>query len=176
MRARCQSLWTCSNWDPHKGTLAASEEILEHVEVYRAEVVEYENTDRCWIHKYGRRIRGSECLSLSGSLISTHTMLHKHTIMDIIQLERSGINNKIQLFKVSPIWCGKINWRAFNMLHTVKWHLSPWLPEEDNISLCVRALNSECNIQWLSVMIYSNVTIKLELMSLGVRYHHGRET
>lgn len=106
-KARCRSLWTCSNWDPHKGTLAASEEILEHVEVYRAEVVEYENTDRCWIHKYGRRIRGSECLSLSGSLISTRTMLHKRTIMGIIQLERSGINDKMQLFKVSPIWRDK---------------------------------------------------------------------
>lgn len=92
IKACCQSLWTFSNWDPHKGTLAASEEILEHVEVYRAEVVEYENTDRSWIHKYGRRIRGSESLSLSGSLIRTHTMLHKHEIMDIIQLKHSWIN------------------------------------------------------------------------------------
>lgn len=80
--------------DPHRGTLPASKEMLEHVEVYRAEVVEYENTDRSWIHKYGGRIRGSESLSLSGSLIGTHATSHNRKIMDIIQLKHSGINTR----------------------------------------------------------------------------------
>lgn len=74
--------------------------------------MEYENTDRSWIHKYGRRIRGSESLSLSGSLIRTHTTLHNRKIMGIIQLKHSGINTT--KYRFLPFYQSaviKITWR-----------------------------------------------------------------
>lgn len=69
---------------------ASTEEILQHVDVYRAELGEYKNRDRSRIYKYGGRIRGSEIRSLSGSLIRTLAMLYHHKMMDIIQLKHSG--------------------------------------------------------------------------------------
>lgn len=90
------------------------------MEVYRAEVVEYENTDRSWIHKYGSRIRGSESLSRSGSLIRTRTTLHNRKIMDIIQLKHSGINTTKYRFLpfyqtgvIKITWCEEMECRNF---------------------------------------------------------------
>lgn len=71
--------------------------------------MEYENTDRSGFHKYGRRIRGSESLSLPGSLITTHTTLHNRKIMGIIHLKHTGIKTTKQVSTVSPIWCDKNN-------------------------------------------------------------------
>lgn len=75
--------------------------------------MEYENTDRSGFHKYGRRIRGSESLSLPGSLITTHTTLHNRKIMGIIHLKHTGIKttkHRILPFHQSGVI--KITWRV----------------------------------------------------------------